>query len=483
LGRLKEAAVHTAVYGLGSVMQTALGLVLIPLYTRYYTTDMYGVLTIVMLVGTLAGALFFFGGSSALARSYYDYDAPTSRRVAVGTALWITLAGAVLQVVIGSMAARPLSVALFRTPDYAPHIALALASSACTFVNALFLLILRFERRSTLVVILNVASLVVTTALILWLLVGLQLGVMAPILGGLMSQMALMAALMWACRAQLTLLASRREFDLQLRFGLVAVAIGLTYYVLDSVDRLFIVRYCSLSDVGVYSLGYKIGMIIHVIFILPFSQVWAPMRMQYRDDPTSGELYKTVLTYYWIIGLLATCGVSIFARELLMVVAGRPDYLPAYRVVPLVMLAHLFYGVINVIDFGIILTRKVSYQIYIFAGGVALNVGLNFALVPRFGYMAAAYTTLASYVAVAAVVYLVANRLHPLPIDARRLGIVMASGIGVMAAAAPLALLAEAPAIAVKALLLACLVTFWSFYVLTARERFRLHPAQLLRAH
>ena len=140
--------------------------------------------------------------------------------------------------------------------------------------------------------------------------------------------------LVWVCRSHLALRVSRRELDLQLRFGLVAVAVGVTYYALDSVDRLFILRFCSLSDLGVYSLGYKIGMVIHVIFILPFSQIWAPMRMQYRNDPSADELYKTVLTYYWIVGLLATVAVSMFARELLIVAAGRPEFVVAYRVVP-----------------------------------------------------------------------------------------------------------------------------------------------------
>src|SRR5262249_49459482 len=72
--RLREAATHTVIYGLGSVLQTVLGFLLIPLYTRYYTPDVYGVFTLLTLAGTVAGAVFFLGGSSALARSYYDSD-------------------------------------------------------------------------------------------------------------------------------------------------------------------------------------------------------------------------------------------------------------------------------------------------------------------------------------------------------------------------------------------------------------------------
>jgi len=98
--RLKEVASHTLVYGLGSAAQTLLGFVLIPLYTRYYTPEMYGVFTLVTLVGTVAGAVFCLGAASALGRSYYDYESPDDRSRVVGTALAIALAGAISQILL-----------------------------------------------------------------------------------------------------------------------------------------------------------------------------------------------------------------------------------------------------------------------------------------------------------------------------------------------------------------------------------------------
>ena len=66
--RLKEAASHTAIYGLGSVLQTLLGFVLIPLYTRYYSAELYGVLTLVTLTGTAMLASGMSSGKKLLVR-------------------------------------------------------------------------------------------------------------------------------------------------------------------------------------------------------------------------------------------------------------------------------------------------------------------------------------------------------------------------------------------------------------------------------
>jgi O-antigen/teichoic acid export membrane protein len=471
--RLNEAARHTIVYGLGSVAQTLLGVILLPLYAHYFAPAEFGILSLITLVATLAGAVFYFGSSSALARSYFDYDTDAERRQTVTTALLVTLSGALLQIGLGLGLSRLLSIRLFGTPGYRIHIAMALASSAVTFVNGLFLVVLRFERRSVAVVASNVCALLVTTACILWLLFGLRLGLLAPILGGLVGQTTVAIALAWLVRHQFAGGISRRELGIQLRFGFGALCIGAAYYVLDSVDRLILNRLTSLADVGIYSLGYRIGMLIHVVFILPFSQIWSPMRMEYRHDAGAPELFRLILTYYWIIGLLATVLIGIFAREI-VAVAGAAEYQSASRVVPVVMLSHLVYGVVGIVDSGIIFSRRLAYQVAIFAAGALLNIGLNLLLIPRWGYMAAAYVTLLSYVAVAVAVFIVSNRFHHQEVERARVGLVIASGVGALVLGTLVSGMAAGTAVAARLALIGGLGGFWYLFVLNDRERRRL---------
>jgi len=73
-----------------------------------------------------------------------------------------------------------------------------MAASALTFVNGLFYVVLRFERRSKLVVGLNLAALVGSTGVILLLLIVEDMGVMAPILGSLLTQSFLLVVMVIA---------------------------------------------------------------------------------------------------------------------------------------------------------------------------------------------------------------------------------------------------------------------------------------------
>jgi O-antigen/teichoic acid export membrane protein len=431
--KIKEAGSHTIIYGLGSVLQTLTGFVLIPLYTRYYTTDIYGTLSLITICGTLAGAVFYLGASSALARSYYDYDDPEERKRVVSTTLYITLTGAVIQIALGFALGGLVSEWLFKSTAYRLHIGLMMVSSALTFINTLFYMLLRFQRLSKQVVALNIISLVLSSLLIVVFLVWAKLGVMAPILGGMLSQSVVCLALFLLVRKNLVLGYSAKELKIQLPFGLQAVIIALAYFSFDWLNRYFINKYCSLSEVGIYTLGYQIGSVINILLIFPFSQIWAPMRMQYRNDHNADELYKKVLTYYFMIGLVITVILSVFAREIITVLAGRREYVDACRVVPFVMMGMLIYGAVNIIDNGIYFSRKVIYHAYIFWFTSLVSLCLNYLLVPRFGYLAAAVVILVCYCTVVTLVFLISNRLYKVPYEGKRLAGLMGLSIAIIA--------------------------------------------------
>jgi O-antigen/teichoic acid export membrane protein len=456
---------------LGSALQSILGFILIPLYTSYFTVDLYGIFTLITLVGTLAGSVFYLGASSALSRSYYDYSDFQERKRVISTSFYITLIGAFLQIFLGILVSKDLSNYLFNTPIYKTHIKLILISSAIGFINGLFYLILRFERKSKEVVFLNLSSLILTTGIIYYLIAIMQLGVMAPVLGGLISQVLLLAVLLFIIKNYLSLSYNKSEIKIQLAYGFPQMIIGLGYYLLNWVDRLFINRYCTLDDVGIYSLGHKLGLIIHIIFIIPFSQIWAPMRMEYRNDADITNFYKLILTYYFIIGFFFTVVISVFARELLIIMSGHPEYLPAYKVVPFVMVAHLFFGVINIVDSGIIFERKVSYHAYLFCLALMVNIILNYMLIPKYGYMAAAHNTLISYMLLIAAVIYVSNKLYKIHWEARRLILLISSSLTIIILGNLTTYFQYPIIILIKGGLLVGLMVFWYVFIINEKEK------------
>ena len=56
-----------------------------------------------------------------------------------------------------------------------------------------------------------------------------------------------------------------------LKFSIPLIPASLGMFILHFSDRYFVKHFCSLSDVGIYSLGYKFGFILSVIVIHPFN--------------------------------------------------------------------------------------------------------------------------------------------------------------------------------------------------------------------
>ena len=106
-------------------------------------------------------------------------------------------------------------------------------------------------------------------------------GVLSPLFGIVVS-MSLGFSLMCVYRLKSLIFILKKDYVLKiLHFGVQISITSLLFYVLDFSDRFIMNELLTLSDVGIYSLGYKIGSLINIILILPFCYVWAPLRMEY----------------------------------------------------------------------------------------------------------------------------------------------------------------------------------------------------------
>src|ERR687884_1108840 len=113
LERLKELLRHSAIYGLGSIVARILGVLLLPLYTRYLSPGDYGLIETLVALSAVLAALVAQGMKSAFFRFYFDSTEEARRLLVVRTAFWYVQAAAAVVLVAGIALARPLSSVLF----------------------------------------------------------------------------------------------------------------------------------------------------------------------------------------------------------------------------------------------------------------------------------------------------------------------------------------------------------------------------------
>jgi O-antigen/teichoic acid export membrane protein len=107
----------------------------------------------------------------------------------------------------------------------------------------------------------------------------------------------------------------------------------------------------------------------------------------------------------------------------------NPAYHEGLRVVPILMLANVFLGIYYNQSVWYKLTDRPRVGSAISLIGAAITIVLLFALIPRMGYMGAAWTTLICYFSMAAISYVWGQRHYPIPYNVSRVLLYMAGAV------------------------------------------------------
>lgn len=172
----------------------------------------------------------------------------------------------------------------------------------------------------------------------------------------------------------------------------------LSMIVLGQSDRIIISSLCGESAVAVYTVAYQIGTALTVISGALNSSI-VPWQYQKIKASDYRGLKKKLNQYVVLVVIIAVI-LSLFSPEL-MLIAAPASYQDAVYVIPPVIAGIVFTFVYNVLsnyEFYYMANKAISVASVIAA---VLNIVLNFALIPQYGFMVAAYTTLFCYAALA----------------------------------------------------------------------------------
>jgi O-antigen/teichoic acid export membrane protein len=451
---LKKLAAHSAVYGAADVFTNVINFLLFPLYIDYLSTTDYGHLALLITFGTVAKVVFRLGLDAGFFRVHYEMDSAEAQRRLAGTvSVFAAAAGLVLFLGVVA-AAAPLTQAVLggEAPSRTWVVLVAADVFAGTFAFVP-LNLLRIQDRPGLFSALSVVRHTVNIGLKV-LLVTRGWGV-----AGILWSDLLATVVFALCLAPILLRHARPAFDRAalrevLAFGLPKVPHGFLVQVLNVADRKILDLFVTRAEVGLYQTGYTFG--AGVKFALSaFEPAWSPFVYAQIRRPRARETLARVATWAFAAFVWVALAVAVLGRELLVLMtATNPTYRAGAPVIPVVALAYLLHGAFLLTSVGIGIEKRARYYPVVTAAAAAVNLSLNFALIPRWGMMGAAWATVAAYATMAVLGATLSHRLYPIPFEWGRLGLV-ALGAAITAAASRLAPDALAAALAVKATLLA----------------------------
>ena len=427
--RFKRLSLQSVIYTSGDLLNRAFGLLLIPIYTSYLTPDDYGILAITSTIASVLAILSMQSFESALTRFHYDYPDETSRRDFHGTIWILMLICALVVVVVTGTIGRPIFNWLFPDVPYVPYIRLALWTTFFTNISYVLLKsLLRVREKPTTFSILNIIVFLVNTAFVIYFVVGRDQGAQGNLEGRLLAAMLLTVPFIIFYFRDARLRWSWIEAKASLLFALPLLPHLLSLWVLNVSDRIILQRFVPLAEVGIYSLGYQIASMLQLL-AFSITNAWSPFFYKTAGEPGAPRMLSRFSTYYMLFVVFLGTGISALAEDMLLIVASKPAYYAAYRVVPWVVMGFVMRGFYFLFVTALYYKKQVRALPFVTIGAGALNIGLNLLTVPIYGYMAAAVNTFVAYAAQAFVMYFLAQKAFRMPYELTRYARMILVGI------------------------------------------------------
>ena len=186
----------------------------------------------------------------------------------------------------------------------------------------------------------------------------------------------------------------------------------------------------ALQQLGIYGANFKLAVLM-TIFIQMFRYASEPFFFSKAKDRNAPELYAKVMTYFVIFCLLIFLGVMLYIDVLKYFIGrGGSNYHEGLIIVPIVLIANMFYGIVFNLSIWFKLTDKTFSGTIISIVGASITLLCLFVLVPQIGYLGAAIAHLGCYTVMMLVSYFWGQKVFPVPYQVGRIVFYMVFAIG-----------------------------------------------------
>lgn len=403
---------HGLVYAVGIMLSRVVGLIMLPVYTRYLSPAGYGVLQLIQMVLEVASIAAGSRLGAGIFRFYHKAETAEERRAVLSTALILLLTTYGLATGAMYVLAPGIAQATLGGVQNTALVRIAALGMACDGLLLVPIAYLRLLDRSTFYVTIMTGKLLLQVSLNVLFVVYQDLGAKGVLMSTLIANGLTGTGLAVYFVRQIGVRFSGRAARDLLRFGVPFVWTQVATFILTFGDRYFLGRVTDVGAVGLYGLAYTFGFLLAMIGEVPFSMVWEPVRFEIAKRADRDELYARSFIYFNLVVLTGAVCITLFVGDLLRVMAA-PAFLPARDLVPIILIAYLLQSWTSMHDVGIQVRERTEFQTLANWMGAIVALAGYALLIPRLYGLGAAIATAASFAVREWAVYRFSQRLWP----------------------------------------------------------------------
>jgi len=429
LKSLKSTIKHSFIYGFGNFSSKIIGLILLPLFTKFLTTREYGILSILEISSQILIVLFSLNLHNAMLRwAAVEKDEKEEKSVIFTALAGLSAMGVFVAVVFIPFSGN-FSVIFFNNQNFTDYFTILFLTSSVGIINFLPLTLFRLKEKSILFSLFSTARFTIVLLLDIFFLVYLKMGVKGIILSQLIGQFALLIFSIPFILKNIYLKINLKLLADMVRFGLPLVFSSLAGLALTLGDRYVIKFLKGDSSVGLYSLGFKIASIINVFIVQSFHLSYVPIAFKKLTEENNRRFYSKTLTYYVFVLVLSALFISVFSQGIVHLLAKNNSYWSAAIIVPVLAFMFIFKGMQYIFSLGFQYAKKNIYNVIVVTTSATLNIVLNILFVKYWDFLGAAFATLIAFIVMTILTYFFAQKLFPIKFELGKIVKLISLGI------------------------------------------------------
>lgn len=440
---LKQLAGQTAIYGLSSIVARIINFFFVPLYTRMLSTGSYGLASELLAYIALLQVVLTFGMETGFFR-FASNDKKHADSIFSTAISWLGSSSLLFLIAILIFAPQ-LSAFTGHPGRYLVFSAVILASDCFT---AILFAELRLQNKAWTFALFRSIKILSEVGFNLFLFLILPAYFTThpgsfllnfipakPDYGYILFAIMLsciVAILLFIPRImRLKIVFSTGRLKELLVYSLPLMVAGLPGVANDFISRIFFRFFAPgtspwQDQLGIFNANVKLAVFM-VLFVQMFRYAAEPFFFSSAQRSDMKKVYADVMKFFVAFCVLIFLGIAMFP-ELFALLLGK-EFRSGIGILPIMLIANILLGIVFNLSMWYKLSGKTSYALTITLTGLGVNLIINLVFMPTYGYMAAAWGYLFSYLAMVVFSYYLSRKFYPIPYDWKT--ILMYFGIGI----------------------------------------------------
>lgn len=384
----------------------------LPIFTKYLSQYDYGILATFSAISSLLTGVLGTGGNTLLARRYFGLE-EKERNIFISNILEVILINSVIVGIICFLFKNIITnIIKFNTILILLVIFSSLSSMIITILTRLF----QLKKEAIKFAVFTNSSALIGIILSLFAIIKLGLKWEGVIGATILNSFIFLIISIFLFKLEKIKLHFSIKYLKELYFLGTPLIVGhISGWTNNMIDKLMINNLINIEATGLYSMGYKFGMVIMMIESA-FSRAWAPFFYERIERNTETDKLNIVkVTYYIIAGLsIFSLLYGIFAKYFLYFLVDEKFY-EAGKYIFLISMAYCFDGIRKLFSGYIIYIGKTNVYTLIIIISAIVNIFLNYILLKRIGLIGAAWATFVSFLVAMILTIIIAVKTYPMP--------------------------------------------------------------------